>query len=108
MTLLDADVWAALMDELGAALSIATRRANLIVRGADLVQARGRTLQIGTAQVRIVGETKPCERMEEALPGLKVAMYPAWRGGAYGQVIKGGEIAVGDAVMWVETTEQEA
>jgi MOSC domain-containing protein YiiM len=41
-----------------------------------------------------------CEQMEEACAGLQSAMRPRWGGGAYAQVIEGGEIAVGDSVDW--------
>jgi hypothetical protein len=41
--------------------------------------------------------------MEEALPGLRAVMYADWGGGAFGEVLEGGTIAVGDVVAWEET-----
>jgi len=38
--------------------------------------------------------------MEDAAPGLKAALAPDWRGGAYGMVLEGGPLALGDAVAW--------
>jgi MOSC domain-containing protein YiiM len=100
VTLIERDIWEALMTELGADLPPSTRRANLMVSGLSLARSRGRILRVGACRVRIFGETTPCRLMEELLPGLLEAMRPEWRGGAFGEVLDGGEIAVGDEVAW--------
>ena len=101
ITLIEQEVWQMLMKQVGANLSPETRRANLLLSGIQLAQSRKRILYIGSCRIRILGETKPCERMEEAWPGLQRAMYPDWAGGAFGEVLDDGEIAVGDTVYWI-------
>ena len=79
------------------AVSPATLRRNLVVSGFSLSAARGRVLQLGASQLRIVGPCAPCSRMEAA---LGVGGYNAMRGhgGMTAEVVLEGPIAVGDAV----------
>ena len=101
VTLIDLERWRELMDRLGADQETGARRANLVIDSLDLFDSRGKTLRIGSARLHVLGETRPCERMEEALPGLRAAMREHWGGGAYAEVIEGGDISVGDVVEWV-------
>jgi MOSC domain-containing protein YiiM len=102
ITLIEAEVWRHLMEQFGSDISPSTRRANLLIQNFDLSGSRGRILRVGDCRIRIYGETKPCERMDEALMGLKAAMYGDWRGGAFGEALNDGEIRCGDDVIWTE------
>ncbi len=108
ITLIEREAWDAMMAELGAELDPSTRRANVLVSGISLAESRGRVLRLGGVRLRIAGETKPCERMEAALPGLRETMHPAWRGGAFAQVLDTGSISVGDEVAWMPSENEAA
>jgi MOSC domain-containing protein YiiM len=100
VTLMSTERWQALTAHLPGPPDPAIRRANLLVSGVDLDDSRGRVLRIGDARVRIFGETRPCHQMDEACAGLQAALSAPWAGGAFGEVITSGAIAVGAPVVW--------
>jgi MOSC domain-containing protein YiiM len=101
VTIVDESRWQEACDELGQAVDPSARRANVLLRGIDLEGARGRLLRIGPMLVRIYNETRPCEQMDDAQPGLRAALQPRWRAGAYGEIVEGGVVRVGDGAEWV-------
>lgn len=107
VTLLSEERWKQIAAALGVRLDPALRRANLLVSGVDLERSANRVLAVGACRIRIVGETRPCERMDEAHPGLRAALDPPWAGGACGEALDDGEIAVGDLVRWVDAEPRQ-
>lgn len=108
VTLLSLPQWRALTAHLPGPPDPTVRRANLLVDGLDFTDCRGRVLAIGEARIRIFGETRPCYQMDEACPGLREALSPPWGGGAFGEVIVSGTIALGDEVRWIASNEGSA
>jgi len=100
ITLIEEEVWAAVMGQLAADADPSSRRANLMVSGIALRDSRERTLLVGSTRIRVNGELKPCERMDEAVPGLSRLLESDWKGGAYGAVIEGGRVRIGDEVRF--------
>lgn len=100
VTLIDLERWHELMDQLSGDLDTSARRANLVIDSLDLFDSRGRVLKVGPARLRVRGETRPCERMDQALPGLRTVMGDRWGGGVFAEVVEGGDISVGDEVAW--------
>ncbi len=96
VTIIEREAWQRMMGALGADLDPAARRANVLISGIGLKESRGRVLVLGACRIAIMGETRPCERMDDALLGLRDAMRPEWNGGVFGVVVQGGEIRIGD------------
>ena len=94
--------WDRIVEALGAAVDPGIRRANLLVSGIALAHTRDRVLQVGDCRLRVRGETRPCDRMDAAEPGLRAALDAEWRGGVFAEVLDDGRIAVGDPVAWGE------
>jgi MOSC domain-containing protein YiiM len=105
VTIIEKEVFDAIRTGLSPAVQPVMRRANLMVSGVRLEESRFRRLHVGSCVVELRGETRPCERMDEAHMGLRRALEPCWGGGAYGRVLVGGEIQVGDEA-WLEPADQ--
>jgi MOSC domain-containing protein YiiM len=105
ITILFSEDWAKAVTDLDPSALWTVRRANLLVSGLANPKAAGGVLAIGRISLFITGETTPCSRMEQQLPGLRAALTPDWRGGLTANVIEGGEIGVGDVARWVASRE---
>ena len=98
VTVLAREAWEAACAELGRDVPWTARRANLLVEQVSLPRRVGDVIAIGEVRLEVHLEIDPCQRMDEAAPGLREALVPDWRGGVGCRVLQGGEIAVGDAV----------
>lgn len=108
VTILEKERWEAMMAELGDPdIDPSARRANVMVSGCDLADSRHRVLRLGNVRIEIRGETRPCERMDQAYPGLRRAMAAPWNGGAYGVILDDGAIRLGDPVELLEMLPAE-
>ncbi len=100
VTLIARERWNLAVQSMGMHIDPIQRRANVLVAGIDLENTHTRILQVGGCRLLIRGETRPCERMDEAVPGLQNALDAHWGGGAFAEILRGGEITVGDNVTW--------
>ena len=99
VALIEAESWQAVLQDLGADIPWQLRRANLLVEGLRLPRRAGTRVLIGdTCELRVNVECDPCSRMEEIHPGLEQALTSDWRGGFLAEVIRDGEVQVGDEI----------
>ena len=79
----------------------AVRRANLLVSGVELDLRREGLLRIGDVKLRVRGETRPCELLEDqGGVGLYAALREDVRAGVFATVEHGGVLRVGADVAW--------
>jgi MOSC domain-containing protein YiiM len=102
VTILEREAWEAVAREVNTAVAAEVRRANLLVSGVSLRETTGRVLEVGGCRLRIGGETRPCDLMDAAIPGLKAAIGKDWRGGVFAEVLDDGTITIGDDVRLTE------
>lgn len=105
VTVLALEDWLAALAAVGARrgdpppdLPWTTRRANLLVEGVRLPEAKGAIFAVGPVVLEVSGVTWPCARMDEACPGLLKALAAESRGGVTARVIEEGRIRAGDPV----------
>ena len=99
ISFLDVTAWDAACFELGTKLPWHFRRANVLVKGLNLQELKGKTVQVADTLIEIRGEVTPCHVMDSIHSGLKDALIDEWRGGAYGKVLSSGLIHIGDKII---------
>jgi hypothetical protein len=73
-------------------------RANIETFGIDLIQLVDSEIQIGGAVLFLYEPRKPCEKMDAVCSGLRALMEDG-RQGVMAEVVRGGTIRVGDAIV---------
>lgn len=99
ITILSESAWRKACAEIDADLPWTTRRANLLVDEVEFSASYvGKTVRIGDVELMVTRETDPCSNMDAQHQGLTAALTPDWRGGICCNVIKPGEIKIGDQI----------
>ncbi len=105
VSLLDVAAWQAACSETGATLPWTTRRSNILVQCDDLQSLVGKSIQLGTAHVQVLGEVTPCHFMDAAHDGLKDALASDWRGGVYARIIESGVVTPNDVISQIHSSQ---
>ena len=105
VTLLSNEAWLQVCSDLNKDIDWLSRRANLLVDSIDLRESTGKVIKIGDVNLLITGETDPCSRMSEVMPGLFESLLKNWRGGVCCKVISEGKISITDEVELIEKSK---
>jgi MOSC domain-containing protein YiiM len=99
ITILSESAWKQACASINVELPWTVRRANLLVDEVDFDENFvGKSIRIGTVELKVTQETVPCSNMDAQQPGLTAALETNWRGGVCCNVIQPGEIRIGDSV----------
>lgn len=109
ITILSEASWRKACQEIDAELPWTMRRANLLVDGVEFDESWvGSKILIGDVELVITRETNPCSRMDAQHQGLTAALVPEWRGGICCDVVKPGNIKLGDQLELSESATGDA
>ena len=97
LTLVAAEVLAAVLAETGIDLPLHEHRRNITTRGIDLPSLLGQRFRIGEVICEGVRDCPPCNHLED-LTGKAVLAPLVRRGGLRARIVSGGTIHVGDAI----------
>jgi MOSC domain-containing protein YiiM len=100
ITLIAAEAVEALQSEHGISLEPAATRRNVLTRGVDVNALVGKRFRIGDVECEGVELCEPCAHLQSLTkPGVIKGL--AHRGGLNADILEGGEISVGDAVVTI-------
>ena len=99
VTLIEAEVIEVLRRDCGIEFSAAETRRNLCTRGVALNHLVDREFTIGDARLRGIELCEPCGVLERMSGKSGVVKGLIHRGGLYAEILEGGTIRVGDAVV---------
>jgi MOSC domain-containing protein YiiM len=98
ITLIAAEAVEAMEKEHGIALEAAATRRNVVTRGVDVNALVGKRFRVGGVECEGVELCEPCRHLESMTrPGVINGLVH--RGGLNADILEGGEISVGDAVV---------
>jgi MOSC domain-containing protein YiiM len=97
ITLIQAEALEGLLEEHGIELSAAESRRNVLTRGIDLNALVGKRFTVGAVECLGIELCEPCNHLQKLTqPGVLRGLVH--RGGLRADIVRGGRIAVGDAV----------
>jgi MOSC domain-containing protein YiiM len=98
LTLIEAEAVEALASDAGIDLEAGEHLRNVVTRGVRLDDLVGRPFRVGAVRCVGVEPCHPCRRLERLTGRTGVLKALAGRGGLRADVVRGGEIALGDPV----------
>jgi MOSC domain-containing protein YiiM len=98
LTLIEAEALDGLATDAGIELAPGEHLRNVVTRGVRLDDLVGRPFRVGAVRCVGVEPCHPCRRLERLTGRTGVLKGLAGRGGLRADVVRGGEIAVGDPV----------